>query len=107
MLLDNTTKVCIIYYVHVCMHLYTSFPYSQTAKAVPHLLFPLGSEQESCQQLVSATTKQTWQNPLGTPEHIATFVVNTLFNVILGATYGPDVFSTEPKKITVWFETYR
>ena len=106
MLLNSTIKVFIIY-VHVCMHLYILFPYSQTARAVPHLLFPLASEQESCQQLVSATTKQTQQNPLGTPEHIATFVVNTLFNVILGATYGPGVSSTEPKKITVWFETYR
>ena len=92
-------------YVFTCAHL---FPYPQTARAVPHLLFPMGSQQESYQQLVSATTKQIQQNPLGTPEHIATFVVNTLFNVILGATYGPDVsLTTEPKKMTVWFKTYR
>ena len=107
MLLNSTIKVFIIY-VHVCMHLYILFPYSQTARAVPHLFFPLGSEQSHAN---SWSVPQTQQNPLGTPEHIATFVVNTLFNVILGATYGaaygPDVSSTEPKKITVWFETYR
>ena len=54
-------------------------------------------EADPCQQLVSAI--QT-QNPLGTPEHIATFLVNTLFSAIVEA---KDV----SEKMTVWFKAYR
>ena len=59
-------------------------------------------EKEPCKLLVSAINSY---NPLGTTEHIATFVVNTLFNAILGSAYKPmEVF---PEKITVWFKAYR
>ena len=58
-------------------------------------------EEKPCKQLLSVI--HPTKNPLGTPEHIATFVVNTLFDAILGATYGRDI----PEKMTVWFKAYR
>lgn len=58
-------------------------------------------EKEPIKQLLS--TIHPTSNPLGTPEHIATFVVNTLFDGILGATYDRYV----PEKMTVWFKAYR
>ena len=45
------------------------------------------------------------QNLLGTPELIATFVVNTLFAAILEATNAS--VTTVPEKMTVWFKAYR
>ena len=47
------------------------------------------------------------QNLLGTPEHIAAFVVNTLFNA-MGTIYSEDVsIATVPKKMMEWFKAYR
>jgi len=60
-------------------------------------------EKEPIKQLLS--TIHPTSNPLGTPEHIATFVVNTLFNAILGSTYAGK--EMEPEKMTVWFKAYR
>ena len=53
---------------------------------------------------ILARATQT-QNLLGTPEHIATFVVNTLFAAILEATNVS--VTTVPEKMTVWFKAYR
>ena len=61
-------------------------------------------EKEPCKLLVSAINR-TPHNPLGTTEHIATFVVNTLFNAILGSAY--DTVEVFPEKMTVWFKAYR
>ena len=61
-------------------------------------------EREPWQQLVWAVH----QNPLGTPEHIAAIVVNTLFNVIVGSMFAQDTsVATVPEKMTVWFKAYR
>ena len=101
-------KTCL----HVCACLYVCLyvlliSCLQVAKAVPHLFLSL--EREPSEQLVSAFNQT--QNPLGTPEHIAIFVVNTLFNAILGATYGAQNVSmkteVEPEKLIVWFKAYR
>ena len=69
---------------------------SQIAKAVPS---PMEREQ-----LVSAIT----QNPLGTPEHIAAFVVNRLFNAIVGLAFAQDTsVTTVSEKMIIWFKAYR
>ena len=79
-------------------------PLSQIAKAVPHLLSPM--EREPWQQLGSAV--HLTQYPLGTPEHIAAFVVNSLFNVIVGSMIVENTsMTTVPDKMTVWFKAYR
>ena len=95
--------MCACLYVCLCVLLICL----QVAKAVPHLF--LSVEREPSEQLVSAVNQTA--NPLGTPEHIAIFVVNTLFNAILGATYGAqEVFvktEVEPDKLIVWFKAYR
>ena len=63
-------------------------------------------EKEPWQQLVSAV--HLTQNPLGTPEHIAAFVVNTLFNAIVGTAFAQDTsVRTVSEKMTVWFKAYR
>ena len=74
---------------------------SQIAKAVPHFLSPV--EMEPSQQLASGI--HLTQNPLGTPKHIATFVVNTLFNAIVEATN--QNMAKVPEKMMVWFKAYR
>ena len=70
---------------------------------MPHLFSPM-EKKEPCKLLDSAIDLTT-QNPLGTTEHIATFVVNTLFNAILGSIY--DGKEMKPEKMTVWFKAYR
>ena len=88
----------------MCVFVYISFPpHFQVAKAVPHLS---ALENDPSQQLVSAIC--LLQNPLGTPEHIATFVVNTFFGAIVGATFGKDFSTTTmSEKMTVWFKAYQ
>ena len=69
-------------------------PLSQIAKAMDR------------EALVSAV--HLTQNPLGTPEHIAAFVVNMLFNVIVGSMFTRDSsVRTVSEKMTVWFKAYR
>ena len=74
----------------MCVYVHP-FPCPQNTTVETHLLPCMDPEGELWQQLVS--------------EHIATFVVNTLFIAIAGVT---DVSVTMvPKKMTDWFKTYR
>lgn len=74
----------------------------------PHILSEVDPEKEPHHQLISAVNLTNAQNLLGTPEHIAGFVVNTLFNAIVGATFGKDISVAKvPEKMTVWFKAYR
>ena len=72
------------------------------------MLTQVDPEREPHHQLVSAVNLTNAQNVLGTPQHIAAFVVNTLFNAIVGATFGKDIsMENMPEKMTVWFKAYR
>ena len=83
-----------------CMHyIELYFLVLQTTTIEFHLLVPTDPEGE---HLPKAT--QT-QNLLETPEHIATFVVNTLFAAIVEATNAS--VTTVPEKMRVWFMAYR
>ena len=69
-------------------------PLSQIAKAM---------DREALLSAVHLT-----QNPLGNHEHIAAFVVNTLFNVIVGSMFTQDTsVRALSEKMTVWFKAYR
>ena len=68
-------------------------------------------------QVVSPTKKllevvQQTQHPLGTPEHLSAFVVNHLFNALVGAAFGqklptsPQLVS-HPEKMLTWYKAYR
>ena len=77
----------------------------QTVTQEPHLL---SQTKEPCHQLVSTIHLTGPQNLLGTPEHIAAFVVNTLFNAIVGVSLGQKYsIPTMAEKMTVWFKAFR
>ena len=80
------------------LHRKATFSVLQTAT----IEFPLLASTPDGEHLAKAT--QT-QNLLGTPECIATFVVNTLFAAIVEATNVS--VTTVPEKMTVWFKAYR
>ena len=96
---SSIEDVCLCACIHA-LHRRATFPVLQTTTVgAGHLLAPTDPEEEA---LAKAT--QT-QNLLGTPEHIATFVVNTLFAAILEATNVS--VTTVPEKMRVWFKAYR
>jgi len=84
---------------------YAVFPLPpQIAKASPHLLSP--SMRGTSQEFITAV--RLTPHPLGTPEHLSSFVVNTLFNAIVGSIYGPDSSEvTVLEKTAIWFRAYR
>ena len=89
--------------VHLCpcvhaLHRKATFSVLQTTT----IEFPLPASTPDGEHLAKAT--QT-HNFLGTPECIATFVVNTLFAAIVEATNVS--VTTVPEKMTVWFKAYR
>ena len=93
--------VCVYRSMHAFVHVYLeTLLCPQTAKAEP---LPVDPEMEPSQQLVNAI--HLTQNPLGTPKHIATFVVNTLFNAIVEVSIGN--MAKVPEKMMVWFKVYR
>ena len=57
-------------------------------------------ERKPSQQLANAIDPN--QNSLGSLQHIAAFVVNILFNAIMG-----NRDATVPEKMEIWFEAYR
>ena len=76
----------------------------QIARAAPHLLSP--SVRRTSQEFIDAV--HLTPHPLGTPEHLSSFVVNTLFNAIVGSTYGHDSSEvTVLEKTAIWFRAYR
>jgi len=76
----------------------------QIAKASPHLLSP--SMRETSQEFITAV--RLTPHPLGTPEILSSFVVNTLFNAIVGSIYGQDSSAvTVLEKTAVWFGAYQ
>ncbi len=75
----------------------------KVARSVPDLISPLPTSPS--RQFISAV-RQT-QHPLGTPEHLSAFIVNTLFHALVGSTYGPDKLAVILEKMTVWFKAYR
>ena len=78
----------------MCVRVHTrklTFTFLQTATVEPQ-----------GEQLVRAIQAQ---NPLGTSEHIAVFVVNTLFSAIVEATTVS--VTAVPEKMRVWFKAYR
>lgn len=82
--------------------------FSQSVRLEPNVLSPMDPEREPCHHLISVVNLTGAQNVLGTNEHVAAFVVNTLFTAILGVTFGTDTsIETIPEKMTVWFKTYR
>ena len=100
--------ICVRAYLNVGLCVIKSFFHLQAVRLEPHFHLPVDPHWESYQQLVSAVHLTDAQNPLGTPEHIATFVVNTLFSAITGSIYGLDVSkATVAEKITIWFKAYR
>ena len=76
----------------------------QIAKASPHLLSL--SMRETSQEFITAV--RLTPHPLGTPEILSSFVVNTLFNAIVGSIYGQDSSAvTVLEKTAVWFRAYQ
>lgn len=89
--------------VHLCpcvhaLHRKATFSVLQTTTVE----FPLLASTPDGEHLAKATQAQ---NLLGTPECIATFVVNTLFAAIVEVTNVS--VTTVPEKMTVWFKAYR
>ena len=56
---------------------------------------------------------QKTQHPLGTPEHLSTFVIGHLFNALVGAALGqiktPNSCElvNNPEKMLMWYKAYR
>ncbi len=73
------------------------------ARKVPELLSPLPSSPT--RQFISAV-KQT-QHPLGTPEDLSAFIVNTLFHALVGSSYSRDSLAAIMEKLGVWYKAYR
>ena len=89
--------VCVCAYVH-CITQKDTSSVLQTTTIEFHLPAPTPEGED----LAKAT--QT-QNLLGTPEHVATFVVNALFAAIVEA--NNVSVTTVPEKMKVWFKAYR
>ena len=92
----------------MCMVVKLPALFPQSVRVESNVLSPMDPESEPCQHLISAVHLTGAQNVLGTNEHIAAFVVNTLFIAILGVAFGTDAsMETIPEKMTVWFKAYR
>ena len=75
----------------------------KVSKSLPHALSPLPSSPSH--QFLAAVK----DNPgiLGTPEHLATFVIETLFSALVSSAYQVDSASSTYDKLTLWFKAYR
>ena len=95
---SSIEDVCLCACMHA-LHKRATFPVLQTTTIGSHLLAPTDPEGEAL-----AKVTQT-QNLLGTPEHIATLVVDTLFAAIVEVSNAS--VATLPEKMRVWFMAYR
>lgn len=50
---------------------------------------------------------QQAQHPLGTPGQLSAFIINTLFNALVGSTYGQETQDSITEKMTIWYKSYR
>ena len=60
------------------------------------------------EQLLSAVRET--RHPLGSPSHLTTFVITTLFNALVAATLLPSNIASETQahdKLAIWFKSYR
>ena len=62
---------------------------------------PSLSKSASTRELLDSVRQS--HHPLYSPSHLSSFVINTLFNVIVGAVYS----TLERQKFVVWFNSYR
>lgn len=75
----------------------------QMARATPPAISPLESSPSKHLIKIVHETHQ----PLGTPEHFSTFIIDTLFNALVGTTYGQKTFGELTAKMGIWFKAYR
>ena len=50
---------------------------------------------------------QQTKYPLGTPVQLSAFIINTLFNALVGSTYGQQSQNSISDKMTIWYKAYR
>ena len=84
-------------------YVFCHFQLHRESKSLPRALSPLPSSPSH--QFLAAVK----DNPgiLGTPEHLATFVIETLFSALVGSTYQVDSTTSTRDKLKVWFKAYR
>ena len=63
------------------------------------------SPSSSAEQLLNAV--RLTNHPLGTPSHLSSFVINTLFNALMAAAFNSSDAKSTHNKLAIWFRSYR